>query len=138
MSSKSPPEDFPPLPEYEPPPPIPDAPEPEELLLGHRRLSPEEEEAFRKREREKDLLQQYMLRDLMRRESFRRWLWTLLESFNTFGRTFGVSPTGFPDRDATEYALGMKAAGWHIWTMFDDAAPDLASEMRREFSKPKI
>lgn len=62
----------------------------------------------------------------------RDWFWGLLQEFDTFGVTFGISPGGFPDPIATSYHAGRRSAGWRIWTELDDVAPELASLMRRE------
>jgi hypothetical protein len=54
-----------------------------------------------------------------------------LNGFGTFENSFAASPTGFPDPLATQFKLGMKAAGWHLWEVFDTASPEFASAMRR-------
>ena len=77
-----------------------------------------------------ELRRKFLVRQ-MENPMFREWLMEVLVGFNTFGRTFAAGPTGFPDHAATEFHLGLKAAGWHLFTIFDDVAPDLASKMRR-------
>lgn len=104
-------------------------------LLGVKHEPPEEQEAREKSLRERARLRERMLRGLMDRPQFREWLMDVLVEFDTFGRTFGASPSGFPDDRATEFHLGRKAAGWRLWTLFDDLCPELASQMRREFGK---
>ncbi len=112
-------------------------PEPEEELLGIQRDTPEQEaEAQRVVDEKKELKRVYMLQ-LMQNPIFREWLMEQLQGFGTFGNTFGVSPAGFPDHDATQFSQGMKAAGWHLWEIFDDISPELASLMRREARGPK-
>lgn len=106
-------------------------PEPEEELLGIERPTPEEENRLEDERKENLRLRREMLMGLMRDPLFREWLMEELIGFNTFGRTFAATPTGFPDVAATEFHLGMKAAGWHLWETFDAIAPDLASMMRR-------
>ncbi len=64
----------------------------------------------------------------------RAWLWEVLDEFDAFKTRFGVTPSGFPDPQGTLYRMGMKDAGWWLWTQLDDAAPELASLMRREAS----
>lgn len=88
--------------------------------------SAEEKDALQKRE-----ISQLYLGKLMGEPQFREWLFGVLEGFATFDAPFGVSPNGFPDRSVEQFKLGMRAAGWHLWTIFDDVAPDLASLMRR-------
>lgn len=107
----------------------------EERLLGIERLSPEEEAAQEKRQQEEAEVERLYLIGLMNQPQFRAWMMKQLVAFNTFGRIFAVSPTGFPDAPATEYQLGLKAAGWHLWSELDDKVPDLASKMRREFGR---
>lgn len=104
-------------------------------LLGIERLTPEQEQAKEKALKERARLRERLLRSLMERPQFREWLMDLLLEFDTFGRTFGASPSGFPDDRATEFHLGRKAAGWRLWTIFDDLCPEQASLMRREFGK---
>lgn len=74
---------------------------------------------------------------LMENQDFRVWLMERLVEFGTFENCFGASPNGSPDPLATQFQAGMKAAGWSLWTTFDDAAPELASLMRRERSNPQ-
>ena len=112
-------------------------PEPEEELLGIVRPTLEQEaEAQQIVDEKKELRRTYLLLQ-MQSPVFREWLMEQLQAFRTFENTFGFSPNGTPDRDGTQFALGMKAAGWHLWTMFDDLSPELASLMRREVTKPK-
>lgn len=112
-------------------------PEPEEELLGIERPTLEQEAEAQKAIDEKAELRRTYLRLQMQSPVFREWLMELLQGFRTFENTFGVSPSGAPDRDGTQFALGMKAAGWHLWCMFDDLAPELSSLMRRDAGKPK-
>jgi hypothetical protein len=65
---------------------------------------------------------------------FRDWMWSLLDDFGTFTKVIAASPTGFPDPRATDYHDGRRSCGWRIWVELDDAAPELASLMRRERS----
>lgn len=95
-------------------------------------LTPEEEAEQERLAREKAEDRKLFLHRLMNDPDFRGWLWEVLVSFNTFATVFGAGPTGFPDSQATMYNLGMREAGWHLWTMFDNAVPELASQMRRE------
>ena len=64
----------------------------------------------------------------------RDWLWRLLNEFGTFAMAFGMTPTGFTNRDETIYQLGRKSCGERIWFELDNASPELASLMRREHS----
>lgn len=108
-------------------------PEPEEALLGIERPSLADETAERERAQEKVIVRARYLQGLMQHEEFRAWLMEQLVGFETFGSPFGVSPAGFPDHEATQFRLGMKAAGWHLWEQFDELAPEAASLMRREW-----
>lgn len=112
-------------------------PEPEEQLLGIERPTPEQEEAAKKISDEKAELRRVYMLQLMQTPLFREWLWGFLQECRTFNHTFGVSPTGFPDPDGTQYALGLRQAGWNLWEFFDDIAPDYTSLMRREAKQPK-
>lgn len=112
-------------------------PEAEEALLGIERPTPEQEAEAEKLMTEKAELRRAFLIGLMQNELFREWLMEKLTGFQTFGNPFGVSPTGFPDPLATQFHSGMKAAGWSLWTEFDDLTPELASLMRREAARPK-
>jgi hypothetical protein len=108
-----------------------DLDDPEAALLGVERLSPEEEAEQEKAQAEKRELRKALLIGLMESADFRAWLMEKLTAFETFTMPFGAGPTGFPDTNATFYALGMKAAGWNIWEEFDAMCPELASKMRR-------
>ncbi len=112
-------------------------PEPEEALLGIVRPTEEQEAEAQQIADEKAELRRVFLRGLMENQYFRAWMMEQLQGFRTFENAFGLSPTGFPDPMGTQFALGMKAAGWHLWTIFDDLSPELASLMRREAAKPK-
>lgn len=101
-------------------------------LLGVQQQSPEEQEAVAKKAQEERELKRAFLVSLMSDEKFRAWLWDILVGFGTFERRYGASPGGFPDDRATEYHLGMRDAGWHLWETFDDVSPELTSLMRRE------
>lgn len=103
----------------------------EAALLGVERLTPEEEAEQDRIKSEKLELRKALLIGLMESEDFRQWLMEKLTAFQTFTMPFGAGPTGFPDTNATFYALGMKAAGWNIWEEFDAMCPELASKMRR-------
>ena len=112
----------------------------EENILGIERQTPEQEAEAEKIAAEKREVRKRFLVGLMNNELFREFLIEQLLGFNTFGNPFGVSPTGFPDREATQFQMGMKAAGWHLWELFDGIAPELSSLMRREAmeQKPKL
>lgn len=101
----------------------------EERLLGR---DPEADRAARQRAEEEAELEAVYLRQVMESPIFRAWLMRQLVGFETFGNPYGVSPSGFPDHALTQFRLGMKAAGWHLWTILDSVAPDTASLMRRE------
>lgn len=105
-------------------------PEEEADLAGYRRKTQEDIEA-EEALAEKLKFRREMLLAYMRNETFREWMMEKLVSFRTFHNPFGQSETGFPDPLATQFALGMKAAGWALWEELDGLAPDLASMMRR-------
>jgi hypothetical protein len=106
-------------------------PGPEEELLGIVRETPEQEAEAARVIAENAEFRRHFLVDLMQRAQFREWLMEVLVSLGTFENAFGATPTGFPDPMATQFQLGRRMAGWGLWTLFDDAAPDLASKMRR-------
>lgn len=110
-------------------------PEPEEALLGIERPTQEQEDEEKRAADEKAEIRRLFLRHALESDLFREWLMEVLNSFRTFEQPFGISPGGFPDPLATQFQMGLKAAGWHLWTMFDDTAPELTSLMRREASK---
>ncbi len=95
-------------------------------------LTPEEEAAEEKAAVEKLEERRLFLYRLMSDPDFRTWLWEQLQAFGAFEHRFMASPTGFPDRAATQFQSGLKAAGWALWEQFDNAVPELASQMRRE------
>lgn len=107
-------------------------PEPEEELLGIERPTEEQEAQAEKERAEKVELRRLFLRGLMENPLFREWLMEWLVLCGTFEQPFGISPNGFPDPMATQYRMGIKAAGWSLWETFDNTAPDLTSLMRRE------
>lgn len=115
-----------------------DLPEPEEALLGIVRPDPEKEAEQEKVRAENAQLRQLYLTGLMQNPLFREWLMANLMDFQTFGNPIAVTPTGFPDPMATQFHLGMKAAGWKLWAFFDDLCPELASQMRRESTAPRL
>lgn len=113
---------------------LPDA---EEALLGIERPTLEQEAEAEQVAKEKLEVRRAFLAGMMANPLFREWLMEQLLGFRTFENPFGISPNGFPDHEATQFQLGMKSAGWHLWTLVDDIAPDLASLMRREAQNPK-
>jgi hypothetical protein len=115
-----------------------DIPDPEEFMTGRRAVSVAEADEAKRIAAEKAQFRQTFLAQLMTSTDFRDWLWEVLVSLGTFENAFGAGPTGFPDPMATQFQLGQKAAGWHLFTTFDDAAPDLASQMRRDASQKPI
>ena len=107
-------------------------PEPEEELLGIERPTPEQE-ADAQRELDEQLeLRRLFLITQMQNPMFREWLRGILNQLGAFENSFGATPVGFPDPLATQFKLGMKAGGWILWEMFDNAAPELTALMRRE------
>jgi hypothetical protein len=107
----------------------------EEERLGIHRPSLAEEEEIERQFQEKREFRRLFLVHLMADPLFREWLMEMLVEFKAFDNPFGVSPAGFPDPMATQFALGMKAAGWRLWEIFDAVAPEMASLMRRESVK---
>lgn len=107
-------------------------PEPEEVLLGQEPRDPEKDAEREQTKREKAELREVYIRKLMGEKLFREWLMENLTGFETFSNPFGTSPNGSPDHDGTQFRLGLKAAGWHLWEQVDNVAPELASLMRRE------
>lgn len=105
--------------------------EPEEFLLGIERPSLEDEAVAARSMQEKLEVQRLFLIGLMENYLFREWLMAELQRLGTFDNSFGVGPAGVPDPMATQFQLGQKAAGWYLWCLFDDLAPELASKMRR-------
>jgi hypothetical protein len=76
-------------------------------------------------------LRKALLVNYMRNDLFREWMREVLNGFGTFEHRFGASVNGFPNAEETQFNMGMKAAGWYLWEVFDDLAPELASLMRR-------
>lgn len=103
----------------------------EEFFAVNSETAEEKSEAERKVKAALDERRRF-LRHLMEADMFREWLYEVLTEFSTFNPPFGASPTGFPDPLHTQFLQGKAKAGWRLWTIFDDAAPDLASLMRRE------
>lgn len=88
-------------------------------------------------QQEKAELRRIGLQRCMEQGWFRDWLMEYLVSLNTFGQTFAVGPTGFPDPNATFFHAGMKAAGEALWEQFDNLTPELVALMRRDARVPK-
>lgn len=106
-------------------------------FFGLERQTPEQEEDADKSEALRLELRRQLLVGLMQNDLFRGFLMEELMWLETFGNPVIVSPNGSPDPHATFFALGQKAYGWRLWTMFDNVAPELTGLMRREFEKPK-
>lgn len=105
----------------------------QQALLGYEPPpTPEEEEALLQRALERAEVRKLYLKGQMAIPQFREWLMDVLISFGAFMPVFGQTPAGFPDPMATMFSMGRKSAGEDLWIMFDDAAPDMASLMRRE------
>jgi hypothetical protein len=113
-----------------------DFPDPEEVMTGRRLPSLAEQAEAKRVANERAQFRQNFLKGLMSSADFREWLWEVLVSFGTFENAFGAGPTGFPDPMATQFQLGQKAAGWHLFTTFDNADPEMASKMRRDATAP--
>ncbi len=109
----------------------------EEILLGVTPPTQAEVDEAKRSAAEKAEWRRNFLSGLMSSVDFRAWLMNILIQWGTFDNAFGAGPTGFPDPMATQFQLGMKQAGWRLWTEFDDIAPDLTSLMRREWAKPQ-
>ena len=107
-------------------------PEEEEAFLGIERPSLEQETDERRAHDEKIELRRKFLVGLMQSDLFREWLMDQIIAFGAFDNIFAAGPTGVPDNNATWFMAGKKAAGWTLWTAFDEVAPELASLMRRE------
>lgn len=112
-------------------------PDPEEIMLGVKRQTPEQEAEAEQVRKEKAEVRRRFLVSLIENPMFREWLMEQLQGFQTFSQPYAASPTGFPDQMATQFQMGMKAAGWHLWDVFDNLSPEFASLMRREASQPK-
>lgn len=110
----------------------------EEIMLGFKpQLTPEEQLAVEQTAAEKAEVRKIYLKGQMATPQFREWLMEVLLGVGTFAPPFANSPGGFPDPMATMFAMGRKSVGDELWIMFDDAAPDMASLMRRERSAKK-
>lgn len=107
-------------------------PEEEAAILGLDFQTPEQEAEDQRIQKEAAELRRMFLVHLLSDQMFREWMFGVLQEFKTFDNPFGVSPAGFPDPMATQFALGMKAAGWRLWEIFDTVDPAKASLMRRE------
>lgn len=104
---------------------------PEEILTGELRPTPEQEAEAEKVRQEKLELRRRFLIVLMENPMFREMLREWHANFQTFGNVHAAGPAGVPDPMATQFYLGRKSAGWDLFLMFDDVAPDLSSLMRR-------
>jgi hypothetical protein len=109
-----------------------DLPPEEADLLGLEFQTEEQEADEQRRFQEDQELRRAFLVGLMQNSLFREWLFAHITAFGAFANSFGAGPTGFPDPMATQFQLGMKAAGWALWESVDNVAPELASLMRRE------
>ena len=112
-----------------------DAPENDSEILGYDFQTQDQQEADFQEAEEKVEIRRQFLAGLMTDAMFREWLWEQLTALGAFNNAFGSSPVGFPDPLATHFQLGRKAAGWDLWEMFDNAAPEWTSLMRREAMK---
>lgn len=104
----------------------------EAALVGRAPVDPEQASEEQRKADERKETRRLLLTNLLQDPMFRELLWEQLVRMGAFDNAFGAGPTGFPDPLATQFQLGRKAAGWDLWEMFDNAAPDLASLMRRE------
>lgn len=112
-------------------------PEPEEQILGIERPSFEQEAQAEQIRKEKLEIRKLLVKSMLENDLMRELLMEWINGFGTFENAFGAGPTGFPDHDATQFKMGMKAAGWYLWSQMDDLYPDLASLMRREATAPR-
>lgn len=62
----------------------------------------------------------------------RRLLWSLLAPLHPFTTTFGESPVGFPDVNATFYHLGQQQAGLAMYQKWHALHPNEVAAMLRE------
>lgn len=111
--------------------------EPEEQFLGIVNQTDAQQIEQRQIADEELKVRRIYLQQLMDNPMFRDWLYGVLMEFGTFTNPMGVSPTGFPDPMATMHASGVKAAGWRLWEIFDEVAPERASQMRRQGFRPQ-
>ena len=110
----------------------------EENLLGIERPTPEDEERTERDTKEKAEIRKQLFQRLMQEPVFRDWLWEKLMEFGAFQNRILATPTGFPDDKATWFNLGLREAGWSLYTEFDNIAPGLVSAMRREHEIQKV
>lgn len=111
--------------------------EPEQEFLGVQRQTLAQEAESRQIADEELKVRRIYLQQLMDNPMFRDWLYGVLMEFSTFSNPIGLSPVGFPDPMATMHAQGVKAAGWRLWEIFDEVAPERASLMRRQGFRPQ-
>ncbi len=69
---------------------------------------------------------------LFAHETGRRLLWGILDLLHPFRTTFGETPVGFPDGNATFYHLGQQQAGLALYRKWHAAHPDEVAMMMRE------
>lgn len=62
----------------------------------------------------------------------RRLLWSLIAPLHPFTTTFGESPVGFPDVNATFYHLGQQQAGLAMYQKWHALHPNEVAAMLRE------
>ncbi len=92
-----------------------------------------EREAAAKKEAELAALdRKKLLTALLQDPRIREWFWELITEFDAFNTRFGDQSAGHAAGQVSFYWRGLHDAGWRLWTQLDDAAPELASLMRRE------
>lgn len=69
---------------------------------------------------------------LFANETGRRLLWGLIAPLHPFTTTFGESPVGFPDTNATFYHLGQQQAGLAMYQKWHALHPNEVAAMLRE------
>lgn len=62
----------------------------------------------------------------------RQWLWEILDASHCFEARIAAVNGYAPDPIGTWLMAGEQKVGWWIWEQLDEAAPMLASQMRRE------
>lgn len=93
---------------------------------GAGRVAAEKLEADRQAEKRRQLL-----RRLLGDAEVRAFIREFLDDCHAFEPRF--ASTGYsPDPYGTFLYAGEQKAGWHLWAQLDEAAPELASLMRRE------
>lgn len=72
-------------------------------------------------------------RGILSTEIGRMVMWEVLIGMHTFEERFAISPSGFPQPEATWFQAGEKAAGWRLYDALRKAAFEEVHQMHLEW-----